>query len=184
MWLQIRFNQSHLNRLDIFALIWLDKPDLRLACCNKVIKTRKSGLETARHKMLKAKWSLIWARFFGCSSLRQKYFFLLAILGVWPVFLIKTSCQIIVHHDKGTFTNNVCIFWPRTYHSLHFYCGKCSILLTTYPPLNTNVICESSLISTETHVNFWYEKIRKCHLFLFFFFFSKSIHVTSLRCSI
>ena len=133
-------------RLDIFALIWLDKPDLRLACCNKVIKTRKSGLETARHKMLKAKWSLIWARFFGCSSLRQKYFFLLAILGVWPVFLIKTSCQIIVHHDKGTFTNNVCIFWPRTYHSLHFYCGKCSILL------NTNVICEGSLKHIGTYI--------------------------------
>ena len=34
------------------------------------------------------------------------------------------------------------IFWPRTYLSLHFYCNKCSILLTTYPPLNANVICE------------------------------------------
>ena len=29
--------------------------------------------------------------------------------------------------------------------SLQFLCSKCSIFLTTYPPLNANVICEGSL---------------------------------------
>ena len=33
----------------------------------------------------------------------------------------------------------------RTPPSLHFLCSKSSIFLTTYPPLNANVICEGSL---------------------------------------
>ena len=33
----------------------------------------------------------------------------------------------------------------RTPPSLHFLCSKFSIFLTTYPPLNANVICEGSL---------------------------------------
>ena len=38
---------------------------------------------------------------------------------------------------------------PRTYPlSLHFLCSKCSIFLTTYPPLNANVICEGSLMGS------------------------------------
>ena len=32
----------------------------------------------------------------------------------------------------------------RTPLSLHFLCSKFSIFLTTYPPLNANVICEGS----------------------------------------
>ena len=36
--------------------------------------------------------------------------------------------------------------WPRTYPpSLHFLCSKFCIFLTTYPPLNADVICEGSL---------------------------------------
>ena len=31
--------------------------------------------------------------------------------------------------------------------SLHFLCSNSSIFLTTYPPLNANVICEGSLIT-------------------------------------
>ena len=38
------------------------------------------------------------------------------------------------------------IFWPHTYPCLHFYCSTQLYFLTTYPPLNANVICESSLI--------------------------------------
>ena len=39
--------------------------------------------------------------------------------------------------------------WPRTYPpSLHYLCSKSSIFLTTYPPLNANVICEGSLRTT------------------------------------
>ena len=48
---------------------------------------------------------------------------------------------------KGAFTNYVCIFWPRTYpplFALFMYC-KNYMFLTTYTPLNANVICESSL---------------------------------------
>ena len=37
------------------------------------------------------------------------------------------------------------IFWPHIYPCFHFYCSKNSIFLTTYPPLNANVICEGSL---------------------------------------
>ena len=33
----------------------------------------------------------------------------------------------------------------RTPPSLHILCSKFSIFLTTYPPLNANVICEGSL---------------------------------------
>ena len=32
---------------------------------------------------------------------------------------------------------------------MHFLCSKCSIFLTTYPPLNANVICEGSLSKIE-----------------------------------
>ena len=35
--------------------------------------------------------------------------------------------------------------------SLHFLYIKSSIFLTTYPPLNANVICEGSLIKTFLH---------------------------------
>ena len=52
-----------------------------------------------------------------------------AILGLWPVstyFLL-----LLKPHDKATFTNNVCIFWPCTYPGLHFYCGKYRFLLPT-----------------------------------------------------
>ena len=40
------------------------------------------------------------------------------------------------------------IFWQRTYTCLLVYCSKNYILLTTYPPINANVICESSLSSS------------------------------------
>ena len=36
-------------------------------------------------------------------------------------------------------------FRPHKYPSLHFYCSKSWHFLTTYPPLDANVICESSL---------------------------------------
>ena len=39
----------------------------------------------------------------------------------------------------------------RTPPSLHFLCSKSSIFLTTYPPLNANVICEGSLNETLSH---------------------------------
>ena len=59
--------------------------------------------------------------------------------------LLKT--QFGIHQEA--LTNYVCIFWHLTTylppHSLHFLFSKSSIFLTTYPPLNANVICEGSL---------------------------------------
>ena len=40
----------------------------------------------------------------------------------------------------------------RTPPSLHFLCRKSIIFLTTYPPLNANVICEGSFINSK--INF------------------------------
>ena len=37
--------------------------------------------------------------------------------------------------------------------SLHFLCSKSSIFLTTYPPLNANVICEGSLTTKSRSVS-------------------------------
>ena len=51
----------------------------------------------------------------------------------------------------------------RTPPSLHFVCS--SIFLTTYPPLNANIICEGSLIECQT-----------CEFF-FYFFFTESYYV-------
>jgi hypothetical protein len=41
----------------------------------------------------------------------------------------------------------------RTPPSLHYLCSKFSIFLTTYLPLNANVICEGSLTEKVTYVN-------------------------------
>ena len=40
----------------------------------------------------------------------------------------------------------------RTPPSLHFLCSKFSIFLTTYPPLNANVICEGCLTWTRVKI--------------------------------
>ena len=50
---------------------------------------------------------------------------------------------------KNLQTRNARAFLPLNistvmYSSLHFYCSKVSIFLTTYPPVNANIICESS----------------------------------------
>ena len=53
--------------------------------------------------------------------------------------------------------------WPHTYlPSLHFLCSKSSIFLTTYLPLNANVICEGSLI-VPTQINVPSCKLKKLH---------------------
>ena len=44
----------------------------------------------------------------------------------------------------------------RTPLSLHFLCSKFSIFLTTYPPLNANVICEGSLSGITSGISFFH----------------------------
>ena len=42
--------------------------------------------------------------------------------------------------------NRLNIYLGNVHKLCHFLCSKSSIFLTTYPPLNANVICEGSLI--------------------------------------
>ena len=58
---------------------------------------------------------------------------------------------------KGAFTNYVCIFWHLTMYVpplvCTFYVVNLANLLTTYRPLNANVICEGSLTEKRTYVD-------------------------------
>ena len=49
------------------------------------------------------------------------------------------------HNDIVAFLESICTLGCTYSPSLHFLCSKFSIFLTTYPPLNANVICEGSL---------------------------------------
>ena len=62
---------------------------------------------------------------------------------------LKQGCLLLWSFNTGRELSQITFaffghFWPHTYPSLHSYCSKCSILLTTYPPRYPSVICEGS----------------------------------------
>ena len=66
--------------------------------------------------------------------------------------------------------------------TLHFYCNKISIFLTTYPPINTNIICESS--PEQCHfwmVNQWINTMKStfCHFSLKVYIDYSRVHKSS-----
>ena len=90
----------------------------------------------------KLHWKYSWKKCFRRSLSVWKLLFITALQQIWSDFFpnFMHGCSKNFYERNDVLHKNWFLIL-----NLHILCSKSNIFLTTYPPLNANVICEGSL---------------------------------------
>ena len=149
--MNFHLNQSNLTPVaSLLCYLYVSKPSILIGI--RSIDFQRFDL--TEKKILKKKkynfYFCFWFSFFLFYMIFKKI-----VKSKWVVRQFKSEFQKLVKSWDSILRicNNFAIKRLSPHcappPSLHFLCSKSSIFLTTYPPLNANIICEGSLIILE-----------------------------------